>query len=700
MMVPVHLTRWIRYVLLIFPLCILLISLSVGETEARTFIVDQAGDGDHLTIQEAVEASHQYDTIIIENGTYHGLVNVTKPLTIMGRSNETVIIDAHGVGSGMNISANEVTISDLRVVNATNTNVYNFGIASWYSSSLTLSRLNISSCILGVNLFHSQDVLIEYHSSFNSTFGISCYSVTNATITGSTFLNSTDMGMSFIISTHLNITGNVIRFSNGISDNDGTGIYMDEVTNATISGNTISNNSYNGIKIGRMGEGTVISRNIISGNGESGIMVSGVHGGNISNNVVDKNQITGIRFDSYRETLYWEFTNNTISGSTYGIRVDDAEMIKVIGNSIHENSYGILIYKDWSSIYRENNISGNYKFGLWYQASYSGNVDVKNNWWGDASGPYNHLGNPQGMGDNISTRDVKFIPWIGLNERPIKNIVSGKEYYDLQVAVDEVGENDTVRVLWGYYQINLLIDRPLSLIGNGSDEVTLDGGGDGTVISVLSDNVTISGFTIRRGGDRSRSPHGRDAGIHIFGSNCTVIGNVIENGDGEGILVYRAENVTIAENTVVNNHEIGIKVSHSNWIRIRDNNCTGNKYGINIFSSSNTSIVRNSIQENDYEGIHLELSSHCRLKENVVEDTAEKRYPLGWNFGLKITGFDLDQWNSHDIDTSNTVDGSAINYYKNITNIEIIPGGNIILANCSYLLIEGLSSVDRTSTLR
>jgi parallel beta-helix repeat protein len=54
-----------------------------------------------------------------------------------------------------------------------------------------------------------------------------------------------------------------------------------------------------------------------------------------------------------------------------------------------------------------------------------------------------------------------------------------------------------------------------------------------------------------------------------------------------------------------------------------------------------------------------------------------------------IFGGSLDHWNTHNIDTSNTVNGKPVYYYKNQSGI-VVPAdaGQVILANCTHFVIE------------
>ena len=70
---------------------------------------------------------------------------------------------------------------------------------------------------------------------------------------------------------------------------------------------------------------------------------------------------------------------------------------------------------------------------------------------------------------------------------------------------------DTIRVAKGVYTENLLIDKPLTLIGE--HRPTLSGGNQGDVIRVTAPDVTVDGWIIRdSGGDLGL----QQAGVYLF----------------------------------------------------------------------------------------------------------------------------------------------------------------------------------------
>jgi nitrous oxidase accessory protein len=80
----------------------------------------------------------------------------------------------------------------------------------------------------------------------------------------------------------------------------------------------------------------------------------------------------------------------------------------------------------------------------------------------------------------------------------------------LQARLDAAAPGSTVEVASGAYRGDLVVDRPVRLVGRGRP--TLVGSGRGSVVRVRADDVTIEGFAIdgRRGGDLARD----SAGVH------------------------------------------------------------------------------------------------------------------------------------------------------------------------------------------
>ena len=155
-----------------------------------------------------------------------------------------------------------------------------------------------------------------------------------------------------------------------------------------------------------------------------------------------------------------------------------------------------------------------------------------------------------------------------------------------------------------------------------------------------ADNVTFDcdGFTI--GGD------GDSAGIGIYLSDS--------NGGSNNTIIKNCINVSYFWN--------GIELDHSHNNTLINVTVSSNNFkGIHIDDSSNNTLINITANEN---WIAIELfygSSNTTIKNaNITKNDTTADYEQ--NMGLMVYGFSLEEF-VHNIDTSNTVNGKAIQYF-------------------------------------
>jgi hypothetical protein len=175
----------------------------------------------------------------------------------------------------------------------------------------------------------------------------------------------------------------------------------------------------------------------------------------------------------------------------------------IIGNDISDNTTGIAVGFDGADVSvvsaMDNNIFGN-DFGVTSTAPI---VSAPNNYWGAADGP---SGEGQGSGDSVS-EDIIFCPWVdapapgGVAVSMIHNFTKDTYHCTIQEAVDAADDDDEIRVMSGLYDEQVLLNKPISLIGTGATKpiLTCTGisslpSGRKTQIEVTAINVMISGF--------------------------------------------------------------------------------------------------------------------------------------------------------------------------------------------------------------
>jgi nitrous oxidase accessory protein len=190
----------------------------------------------------------------------------------------------------------------------------------------------------------------------------------------------------------------------------------------------------------------------------------------------------------------------------------------------------------------------------------------------------------------------------------------------LQALVDRARPGDRVDVARGTYRGDLIIDKPLQLVGH--DRPVLIGSGTGSVVRVRAADVTIDGFDIDGlgGGDL-----GRDAsGVHVAARRATIRNCGVRN-TLFGIYLREADGATVRHCDV---HGIpgrepgekgsGIHVWNTVGFTLEDNEIVDVRDGFYIQSSSHGHIARNRAHDLRY-GLHYMFSDDNTFEDNLFE---------------------------------------------------------------------------------
>ena len=130
----------------------------------------------------------------------------------------------------------------------------------------------------------------------------------------------------------------------------------------------------------------------------------------------------------------------------------------------------------------------------------------------------------------------------------------GADHEDIQAAVDAANEGDIIRVWNGSYQGNVLVNKSLTFIGNGSAQTSILGDGKGSVLTFATGGVELKGFTVSGG-----SAGDGVAGIRVEGDSSRLLENIISGNLGSGIYIQNASVVALANNTIKDN-SVGLSV--------------------------------------------------------------------------------------------------------------------------------------------
>ena len=201
----------------------------------------------------------------------------------------------------------------------------------------------------------------------------------------------------------------------------------------------------------------------------------------------------------------------------------------------------------------------------------------------------------------------------------------GADFTSIQAAIDAAISGNTIYVYTGTYSENVVVNKQLTLEGEGAEVVTVTNcTSDSPVFNVTADYVNISGFTVT-----GATGWGAHAGIYLGGVNhCTISSNnVLINCNG--IYLYHSDNNTIIDNNASSSIGCGsgilLRSSDSNYIIT--NNASNNEYpGIYLVASDSNIIADNTLINNTacnytYGGLELYFSSNSNtITNNTIID--------------------------------------------------------------------------------
>ncbi len=253
---------------------------------------------------------------------------------------------------------------------------------------------------------------------------------------------------------------------------------------------------------------------------------------------------------------------------------------------------------------------------------------------------------------------------------------SGGDYTTIQAAINAAIPGDTIYIWAGTYPENIVVNKQVTLIGNGTINTTIDGGGTGDVIYITAASVNIKNIKTTNSG-----PTSTDYGIEIESSNNVKIENCNSSDNSRGIYISNSDFCVLLNNTCINN-SIGIRNKSSNWGIIENNTVnSNNEWGIIARSSHDFTINNNTLISNYKGAIYLIWSRDSIVLNNSMT-----------NCGIFIGGSQLMEWNRYTIDTNNTVNSKPVYYWKDRNGGTVpLDAGEVILANCQNVIIENLN---------
>ena len=236
----------------------------------------------------------------------------------------------------------------------------------------------------------------------------------------------------------------------------------------------------------------------------------------------------------------------------------------------------------------------------------------------------------------------------------------GSDHVNIQPAINEAEDGDTVRVYRGNYAERLTINKSIELVGVSRDYVTVERSYQSgkNLVDIRADNVTLTGFTLKYKGpgivvkesnncsisDTSVIINQKYAqgisiskGHNISIDNCRVEGPVkhgIVIGDCVDVLVsdtsvHRTTDLSIGLTNCRNGLVTGTTCSDNDFyqaLSLRGTNlsATGNHFvdaAMGLYVDSYGAVITNNSFESNYYGIELESSGNVVTGNRIFNST-------------------------------------------------------------------------------
>jgi nitrous oxidase accessory protein len=224
----------------------------------------------------------------------------------------------------------------------------------------------------------------------------------------------------------------------------------------------------------------------------------------------------------------------------------------------------------------------------------------------------------------------------------------------LQEAIDKAKPGSKLELPAGIYRGNIVIDKPLIIDGKDQKAI-IEGDGNGTVVRILSSNVTIKNLTIRHSG----AAHERiDAGValekakHCKVHNCRIVDclfgidmNQVSNSEisdnyieskpfdlgirGDGVRLWYSNDNHLTGNQLYKSRDFVVWYSHGNLIE--KNLGEYGRYSLH-FMYTGKNEVRNNIYKHNSVGIFFMYSRDTVATGNLIQNSLGT---TGLGIGLK-----------------------------------------------------------------
>ncbi|MCK9439984.1 MAG: right-handed parallel beta-helix repeat-containing protein [Methanothrix sp.] len=606
---------------------------------ARTYIVDDSGFANFNTIQEAVVAASNGDTIYIKPGEYNEEVILNRSLKLMPLTGENgpIILKGDGLETGITITAEGCSLQGLTIQDFAGPAIY-----------IQSSRNSIRE-----NVFKNANPAILVRGSHENT--ITANTIMDSQGAVALWENSTNNQVSEndIVGCNLSIVvretaeNKILR--NKISDAY-WGLWLDHAEDCQIEGNDIQSKMY-GVWVLNSSDICVSQNNVRIKGSTSGIS-QGINLANASGTILQGNEINDAAFgmlifssknDKLMDNAIFRSTNavfikdsdsevlknNSIIGTEYGIRMENSSRNSLHQNKIENGTVGFDL-----GLSSQNNISENQLSGITdtaVQITSSNENTLSANRITDSSKGIILL---ESSANQLMANRFQNVEWSLYAEAETKEGFNN--------SIDESNVVDAVPIVYLFSRFGGQIqDRDIA-------HLTLAYCENVTVKNIAITNDAVFLFNSKNNRIQENNISG-SFGMRLVQSNENEIsGNMLLGNKFSGMFLYASDLNQIAGNNASRNNQNGISLLSCNQNIIADNVVNGNAAtGIWLNLSQDNQVYKNNISNNPL-GLQVMLSTGNKIFHNNFVGNQEHSQDIGgsnsWDEG-NVTGGNY--WSDH-----------------------------------------------------
>ncbi|MEI6413568.1 MAG: nitrous oxide reductase family maturation protein NosD [Pseudomonadota bacterium] len=232
--------------------------------------------------------------------------------------------------------------------------------------------------------------------------------------------------------------------------------------------------------------------------------------------------------------------------------------------------------------------------------------------------------------------------------------IAAGAYPAFQMLVDAAAPGTVLTPPPGRYAGPVILDKPLTI--DGRSQVTLDGGGQGSVVVLHTSGATLQGLHLTNSG---QSHNDLDAGIQVRGNFNSLKDNQIDDClfgidlqqsednivrhnrisskplslglRGDAIRLWYSFRNQITDNVIRDSRDTVVWYSRDNLIARND--ARGGRYSLHFMYAQHNEVLDNHYEDNSV-GIFLMYSDGVEIKRNTIARSAG---PTGIGIGLNET---------------------------------------------------------------